>query len=121
MSATSTYRTQARSPDDDRLQVLAERLRRRGWPARVMRYTVGEDLDVRLTVGVEGPLAVEVLGAWGDTACRDRWQAVRITDDGRAVWSGPPRACTEEALVTFVEELLRRDEAQLAGHYRLLG
>lgn len=105
----------------DQLDVLAETLRRRGWDARVVRFEVGGDVDVRLDVGEPGPLGVELLGGCGGLSCHDRWEAVRIADDGRAVWEGPRHDCTETDVIMFIEDLLLGDDHDLARRYTRLG
>jgi hypothetical protein len=107
--------------DDDHLDVVRDQLTRRGWEARVVRYSLVGDDDVRLDVGRPGSPAVQLLGACGGLPCRERWQAVRITDDGRAVWRGPSHECPQADLIAFLEDLLGRDDAELAERYRRLG
>lgn len=86
-----------------------------------MHYGVGDDIDVRLDVRSPGPTGVELLGGCGGP-CRDhRWEAVRISDDGRAVWVGPRRDCTQAELIVFVEDLVLRDDTDLARRYTRLG
>lgn len=107
--------------DDDPFLVLGDELRRRGWGARVVRYRVGGEVDVRLRVSRSGSLVVELLGPCGGLPCHERWEAVRIADGRRAVWCGPPHECPQDELTTFLEELLRRDDIHLAGRYTRLG
>lgn len=106
---------------NDQLDVLAETLRRRGWDARVVRYEVAGDVDVRLDVGDHEPPGVELLGGCGGLSCHDRWEAVRITDDGRAVWAGPRHDCTQADVIVFIEDLLLGDDHDLARRYTRLG
>jgi hypothetical protein len=121
MSATSPIDPGPPPPGaDDGLQELGEELQRR-WDARLVRCHAGGELDVRLEVSRPGGPAVELLGPWADAPCGDRWQAVRITPDGRVVWCGPSRSCSRAELTRFVEELLRRDPEQLAERYTPLG
>lgn len=122
MSTASPHRPPRPFPEDhDHLDVVRDELERRGWQARVVRYSLVGDVDVRLDVERPGHPAVELLGPCGGHPCADRWQAVRITADGRVVWCGPSHPCPQGALIGFVEDLLRCDDAQLAGRYTRLG
>ena len=107
--------------DDDRLDLIREELQRRGRNARIVRYSLVGDVDVRLEVGPPGYPAVELLGTCEGLPCRDRWQAVRITAEGRTVWAGPSHECPSGPVVGFVEDLLGQGDAQLTGRYRHLG
>lgn len=121
MSIPSSRRPMPSPGDDDHLDVVCDRLRRRGWDSRVVRYSLVGDVDVRLGVERPGSPAVELLGACEGLPCSDRWQAVRVTADGRTVWCGPPHECPLAELIAFLEDLLRHDDAQLAGRYTRLG
>ena len=122
MSIASPRRRPTPPPEvDDHLDVMRGELERRGWDARVVRYSVVGDLDVRLDVERPGCPAVELLGGCSGMSCGDSWQAVRITADGRVVWCGPSHACPQAALIAFLEDLLRCDDAELAGRYTRLG
>lgn len=101
--------------------MLADELRRRGWDARVVRYEVSGDFDIRLDVGEPGPVGVELLGGCGRLSCHDRWEAVRVTDGGRAVWAGPAYGCTPAELIIFVQDLLLGSEQDLGRRYTRLG
>jgi hypothetical protein len=101
-----------------RLDTLGRLLEARRWPVQLAYCSVCGDLDVRLRVGrPDGSLAVELLGPYDDAPTNPRWQAVRIRAERRVVWTGPPRGCSDEELLAFVEELLDRDPARLAGRY----
>ena len=122
MSIASHRRRPAPLPEvDDRLDVMRDELERRGWDARVVRYSVVGDLDVRLDVERPRGPAVELLGGSSGVSCGDSWQAVRITADGRVVWCGPSHACPLAESIAFVEALLRCDDAELADRYTRLG
>ena len=122
MSIASPRRRPMPSPgDDDHLDVVRDQLAQRGWDARVVRYSLAGDDDIRLDVEGPGSPAVELLGACGGLPCRGQWQAVRVSDDGRAVWCGPSHECPQAELIAFLEDLLRRDDAELTERYRRLG
>jgi hypothetical protein len=122
MSGTPIRRRPTRSQaEDDQVHAVAEQLRQHGWEARVACHQVIGDRDVRLEVSGPEPPAVELLDAWADAPCGDRWQAVRITRDSRVVWCGPSRPCPVDEIVTFVEELLQRTPTALARRYTALG
>jgi hypothetical protein len=122
MSITSTHRLPSFWPGDGgSLQAVAEELCRRGWGARVVRRTVVGELDVRLRVTGSGAPAAELLDAWGNRPCGDRWQAVLIAPHSRVVWCGPARPCPMAELTAFVEDLLRLDPTELSGRYTALG
>lgn len=104
-------------PEDADLQGVHDALLARGWRARMERGPLLGDEDVRLRVGPDGGLCVELLGRWGGEPCGDRWQAVRVGPEGRAVWCGPPRGCSRDDLVGFVEDLLRCESQELHGRY----
>jgi len=101
------------------LRAVCKALRARGWDARLERWPLFGDDDVRVRVRVrsEDDHVVELLGSWGEQLCGDRWQAVRAGSGNRAVWCGPPRGCPQEELVAFVEDLMRRDSRELADRY----
>lgn len=109
------------APRDDQLPAVCAELRRCGWAVRVTGCNIGGDTDVRLEVGPAADRAVELLGSWGNAPCGDRWHAVRVVPEGRAVWCGPPRRCPTAELIEFVEDLLTRDPAQLTCRYTWLG
>jgi hypothetical protein len=122
MSVASTPRMPSSSEaDGGSLQAIAEELHRRGWEARVVRRTIAGELDVRLRVTGSGAPAAELLDAWGNRPCGDRWQAVLIAPHSRVVWCGPARPCPMAELTSFVEDLLRLDRAELSGRYTALG
>ncbi|MGY1708738.1 hypothetical protein ACI8AC_04430 [Geodermatophilus sp. SYSU D00758] len=89
-----------------------------------------DELDVRLEVrDPTRPGRVELL-------CRDAhepppptWDAVRVPDGDagddaggdRVVWRGPDRCCPVGAVLAFLSDLVRCDEAVLRDRYRALG
>lgn len=122
MSAMSTRRGPTPSAGEEgRLRVVAEELRRRGWDAQVVVHRVVGDRDVRLEARGAGDVGAELLDTWDEASCGDRWQAVRVTADGRVVWCGPSRPCPVDAVASFVEDLLRYDEADLLDRHLRLG
>jgi hypothetical protein len=124
VSVPSTHRVPSPSPsagDGGSLQAIADELHRHGWDARVVRRTVVGELDVRLRVTRAGTPAAELLDAWENRPCGDRWQAVRIAPHSRVVWCGPTRPCPLPELVSFVEDLLRLDPSELSGRWTALG
>jgi hypothetical protein len=122
MSVPSIHRAPAPSAGDGgSLQAIADELHRRGWDARVVRRTVVGELDIRLRVTRAGTPAAELLDAWENRTCGDRWQAVLIAPHSRVVWCGPARPCPLAELVSFVEDLLRLDRSELSGRWTALG
>ena len=123
MSASSSVspRPPHRVATDDDLQALGDVLLRRGWDSSILRCRTCGELDVRLEVRHRDGPAVELLGSWADGACGASWQAVRLTSAGRVVWCGPPRSCDRAQLIEFVENLLSREDEQLACRYVRLG
>lgn len=109
------------TPPDDLFPAICAGLRRRGWEARVTARNVGGETDVRLEVGPAADRSVELLGAWGNTPCGDRWHAVRVYPESRAVWCGPPRTCRTAELIEFIDDLLTRDPVELTCRYTWLG
>ena len=122
MSVPSIHRVSSPSAGDGgSLRAIADELQRRGWDARVVRRTVVGELDVRLRVTRSSAPAVELLDAWENRPCGDRWQAVLIAPHSRVVWCGPARPCRLEELVSFVEDLLRLGRSELSGRWTALG
>jgi hypothetical protein len=122
VSVPSIYRMSAPSAGDGgSLRAVADELHQRGWDARVVRRTVVGELDVRLRVTRSGAPAAELLDAWENRPCGDRWQAVLIAPHSRVVCCGPARPCPLVELVSFVEDLLRLDRSELAARWTALG
>jgi hypothetical protein len=110
------------STDVTVLQGVCEALTRQGWAARLVHHRLRGDVDVRLHVCSAQPwVEAEVLGPYDETPVGDRWNAVRVEEDERVVWSGPPRSNTSGELLQFVLDLLRAPGAELSSRYRRLG
>jgi hypothetical protein len=103
------------------LQVACEELNRRGCHARLRRYEVAGDADLRLqVVRAGGRVLVEVLAPTGPDA---EWHAVRVASGDRTIWCGPARSDVVSGLdlVPFVEDLLSSDVEVLGHRYRDCG
>lgn len=102
---------------------VARELADRGRQVRTCRYRVLGELDERLRVQGPGRLVVELLAPTPGASPGEPWRAVRLQPGRRCTWCGPAVVPGGSAadVVTFVEDLLTRDEPDLRRRYRECG
>lgn len=111
-------------PEFSSLTDIGDLLSRHGRSASFAGWSVCGETDQRLLIrGTKNGPDVELLGPYEGVAPASRWHAVQIWLGIRLVWAGPPCACAELELLSFIEDLLRPDCGgdDLASRWRRLG
>lgn len=99
---------------------LCRDLHRDGRSALVVLYSNCGDVDARIQVSAGNGPVVELLWPCPGLPDADRWHAVRIEQDQRSIWCGPPKGCGCRHLVEFVEDVLVNPPDKLTRRYRAL-